>query len=76
MFCSVYPGPELITANPDVSADLSWVDVTKGAELEQEIVVGEGRLCVGYAAVVTCRGQREKASTKKGFIRRPLVQSL
>lgn len=32
---------------------LSWVDVIKGAELKQEVVVGEGRLCVGYAAVVT-----------------------
>lgn len=41
-----------------MSADLSWADVTEGAELKQEVVVGEGRLRVGYAAVVTCRGQR------------------
>lgn len=62
MFC---PGPEFITPNPDVSADLSWVDVTKGAEPKQEIVVGEGRLCVGYAAVVTCRGSKK---TKGGGV--------
>lgn len=41
-----------------MSADLSWADVAKGTEVKKEIVVGEGRLCVGYAAVVTCRGKR------------------
>lgn len=66
MFCPVYPRPEFITLNPGVSADLSWFDVTKGTELKQEIVVGEGRLCVGYAAVVTCRGQRGNKTKKKG----------
>lgn len=60
MFCAVYPGPGFITPNPDMSADLSWVDVTEGTELKQEIVVGEGRLRVGYAAVVTCGGQRRQ----------------
>lgn len=66
MFCPVYPRPEFITPNPDVSADLSWVDVTKGPELKQEIVVGEGSLCVGYTAVVTCRGQRGDKTEKGG----------
>lgn len=58
MFCPVYPRTEFITPNPGASADLSWADVTEGAELEQEVVLREGRLCVGYAAVVTCGGQR------------------
>lgn len=53
MFCPVYPRPVFITQNPDVSADLSWADVTEGAELKQEVVVGEGHLSVGHAAVVT-----------------------
>lgn len=58
MFCAVYFRPEFITQNPDVSAHLSLVDVTEGTEVKEEIVVGERHLCVGYAAVVTCRGQR------------------
>lgn len=53
MFCPVYPRPVFITQNPDASADLSWADVTEGAELKQEVVVGEGHLGVGHAAVVT-----------------------
>ena len=41
MFWPVYPRTELITPNPGASADLSWVDVTEGAELEQEVVFWE-----------------------------------
>lgn len=62
MFCPTYLGPGFISPKPSVSADLSWADVTKGAELKQEVVVGEGHLCVGNAAVVTCRDQRGKES--------------
>lgn len=47
------PGQHLSLRTQDVSADLAWVDVTKGTEVKQEIVVREGGLCVGYAAVVT-----------------------
>lgn len=43
-----------ITHNPGVSADLSCADVTEGGELQQEVVVREGHLGVGRAAVVTC----------------------
>lgn len=60
MYCPIYPGPEFITPNPDVSADLSWADVTEGTEVKQEIVVREGRLRIGYAAVVTCRGSKRQ----------------
>lgn len=58
MFCAVYFRPEFITQKSDVSAHLSLVDVTEGTEVKEEVVVGERHLCVGYAAVVTCRGQR------------------
>lgn len=50
--------PLFITLKPDVSADLSCADVTEGGELQQEVVVGEGHLGVGHAAVVTCGMER------------------
>ena len=61
MLIPIYP--KCITPNPDVSADLSGFDVIKGTEVKQEIVVGEGRLCIRDAAVVTCKvrtWQKEK----------------
>lgn len=57
MFCPVDSPPSpppFITHNPGVSADLSCADVTEGGELQQEVVVREGHLGVGRAAVVTC----------------------
>lgn len=64
MFCPIYPRPVFITPNPDVSADLSWADVTKGTELKQEVVVREGCLCVGYAAVVTWSKEATRGGKK------------
>lgn len=75
MFCPIHPRPVFITPNPDMSADLSWADVTKGTELQQEVVAGEGCLCVGHAAVVTCRvqrGNKTKNKTKHGVVIWPL----
>lgn len=56
LLCRPPPAPQtlFITLNTDVSADLSCADVTEGGELQQEVVVWEGHLGVGYAAVVTC----------------------
>lgn len=47
-----------ITRYPGVSADLSCADVTEGGELQQEVVVREGHLGVGHAAVVTCGSEK------------------
>lgn len=47
--------PEFITLNPDISADLSRVDVTKGTEVKQEVAIWERSFGIGYAAVVTCK---------------------
>lgn len=45
------------TLSPPPS-DLSRADVTQGAQVKQEVVVGEGRLRVWYAAVVTLTTKR------------------
>lgn len=66
MFQPIYPRPELIRPNPCVSADLSWADVTEGTELEKEVVVGKGHLCIGNAAVVTYRDQRGISGNRSG----------
>lgn len=66
MFHPIYPRPGLISPNPCVSADLSWADVTEGTELEQEVVVGKGHLCVGNAAVVAYRDRRGISENRFG----------
>lgn len=65
-FHPIYPRPGLISPNPCMSADLSRADVTEGIELEKEVVVGKGHLCVGNAAVVTYRDQRGINGNRSG----------
>lgn len=53
-----------LSLNADMSADLSCADVIEGGELQQEVVVREGDLGVGCAAVVTCGWGEENTSAR------------
>lgn len=52
-----YHEPQLSIYYQACASDLSGADVAEGGEVEEEVVVGERRLGVGNAAVVTCAAQ-------------------
>jgi len=53
------------------SSDLSGADVAEGGEVEEEVALGERRLRIGNAAVVTCATQKKPSEIfTSGFTER------